>query len=92
MFNEQISEMSNNKQSSVLFLWQELKHWLPERYTVDDSVKILSILNQAVEMHKEEILSFNKLLDKHEIDAWTNNTILLTAEEFYNETFGGGNK
>ena len=84
--------MSNNKQSSVLFLWQELKHWLPERYTVDDSVKILSILNQAVEMHKEEILSFNKLLDKHEIDAWTNNTILLNAEEFYNETFGGNNE
>ena len=84
--------MSNNKQSSVLFLWQELKHWLPERYTVDDSVKILSILNQSVEIHKEEILSFNKLLYKHEIEALTNNTILLTAEEFYNETFGGNNE
>ena len=73
----------SNKQSSVLFLWQELKHWLPERYTVDDSVKILSILNQAVSMHEDEI---TKAWEKG--DGEFDKVAEEMSLEYYNETFG----
>ena len=51
-------------------------------------LKILKLFEQAKAMHKEEVLSFDTLLHKHEMEALNNNTILLTKEEFYNETFG----
>ena len=77
--------MSNNKQSSV--------EWLLDRIEDVDSAKIWDdIKQQAKEMHKEEVLSFESLLDEHEINALNNNTMLLTREEFYNETFGGNNE
>ena len=78
--------MSNNKQSSVLFLWQELKPWLPERYTVDDSVKILSILNQSVEMHKEESVDFAFKVGRGQ--DYDDKEVRELAEIIYNETFG----
>jgi hypothetical protein len=45
----------SNKQTSVQFLWEQLKQWLPQNYSVDDTVEILSILKQANEIHMEEI-------------------------------------
>jgi hypothetical protein len=71
-----------NKQTSVVFLWEQLKQFLPQNYTIDDSVKMLSILNQAVAMHKEECIN---LLNTH-------NDIDDTSEDHYNETIKGGNK
>ena len=84
--------MSNNKQSSVEFLWDELKSFLPANYTVDESVKILSILKQAKEMHEEEMKNFT--------EDWYHNGPLLgvdvlvstSIEKHYNETFGGKNE
>ena len=43
------------KRDSIEFLWDEFKPFLPANYTVDESVKILSILKQAKAMHKEEV-------------------------------------
>ena len=82
--------MNNKKQSSI--------DWLISCITEDQMVKSkslnewLEIFEQAKAMHKEEVLNFELWLDKHEIDALNNNTILLTKEEFYNERFGGNNE
>ena len=85
--------MSNNKQSSV-------EWYIIERHTIEIQsrlglispieydAKLIKIEEQAKAMHKEEVLSFDTLLHKHEMEALNNNTILLTKEEFYNETFG----
>lgn len=74
--------MSNNKQSSVEFLWKQLKPLLPDMYSVDESVKILSILKQAKAMHKEEIKNSY-------ITGFGAN--LHQLETYYNEKFGGNN-
>lgn len=83
--------MSNKKQSSIDWLETKINAMI-ENGGDADLLAVIKHIQQAKAMHKEEILSFNKLLDKHEIDALTNNTILLTAEEFYNEMFGGNNE
>lgn len=87
--------MSNNKQSSSIewiikqLIFKTEFENLPNQYVLMSDKDIDSIIEQAKAMHKEEVLSFNTLLYKHEIEALNNNTILLTKEEFYNETFGG---
>ena len=72
--------MSNNKQSSVVdFIYNELfvvKRWMD--LTPGD---IEYIFNQAKAMHKEEI-----------IKSWmaTDNELQrISAEQYYNETYGG---
>ena len=84
--------MSNKKQTAVEWLFDRMVG-LAEEYE-DGIINYTSYINginhfldQAKEIHKEEVLNFNKMHDNHEIDALTNNTILLTAEEFYNETY-----
>lgn len=76
--------MSNNKQSSVEKLAELIRLTNKEIYA-----ELFDEIEQAKAMHKEEVLSFDTLLHKHEMEALNNNTILLTKEEFYNETFGG---
>ena len=73
------------KQNSVEFLWQELKPWLPVMYKEDDAVKIISILKQAVSMHKEEIeKAQSKAISKADM---TNNRGYFDTEQYYKETF-----
>ena len=79
--------MSNNKQSSIEFLWDELKPFLPANYTVDESVKILSILKQAKAMHKQEIVWAHGIKMKG-----VNNHKCVSGEQYYNETFGEDNQ
>ncbi len=81
--------MNNNKQDSIDFLWNELKPFLPANYTVDESVKILSILKQAKAMHKQEIIAAK---DDNYVygEAWEKLGTL--GEQYYNETFGGKNE
>lgn len=74
----------SNKQDSVEFLWEQLKQFLPEMYTVDESVKILSILKQAKAMHKEEIA---RAYQEGLIDSMNH-----APKDYYNETFGGNNE
>ena len=74
--------MSNNKQDSIEFLWNELKPFLPANYTVDESIKILSILKQAKAMHKEEII--------YSVEVGYTNGYLnkeYDGHQHYNETF-----
>ena len=74
--------MSNNKQSSVDFIVNLLIEKGYAGVLNEDEIE------QAKAMHKEEVLNFDSLLDKHQINAYKNNTIYLSREEFYNETFG----
>ena len=76
------------KRDSIEFLWDELKSFLPSNYTVDESVKILSILKQAKAMHKEEHgKTWDKSMenfearDRNEMRAWVD------FDEYYNETY-----
>jgi hypothetical protein len=41
------------------------------------------------QMEKEQVLNFEGLLYQHEVDAFANHTIILTAEEFYDKLYGG---
>ena len=73
------------KRDSVEFLWDELKPFLPKSYTEEESIKILSILKQAKEMHKQEIIAAK---DDNYVygEAWEKLGTL--GEQYYNETFG----
>ena len=67
--------MSNNKQSSI--------EWLIDNLYLKDSIKWEEIIEQAKAMHKEEI-----------IKSWmaTDNELQrISAEKYYNNTFGGNN-
>jgi hypothetical protein len=69
------------KRDSIEFLWDELKPFLPANYTVDESVKILSILEQAKAMHKEEI-------ENAYDDGWHhNNEDKYNPIKYYRETY-----
>lgn len=68
------------KRDSIEFLWDELKSFLPKNYTVDESVKILSILKQAKAMHKEEI-------EKAHIDGFNTQSGYFDSDKYYNETY-----
>jgi len=85
--------MSNNKQDSIEFLWNELKPFLPANYTVDESVKILSILKQAKAMHKEECIKYYvDSVDYGDMGQHIRESLIQIAEKMYNETFGGNNE
>lgn len=70
------------KRDSIEFLWDELKSFLPANYTVDESVKIISILKQAKSMHKEEITQAWK-----KGDGKFDNVAKQMSLEYYNETY-----
>lgn len=73
------------KRDCIEFLWDRLKPFLPKNYTVDESIEILFILEQAKAMHKEDI---KKAWDNAAIDATYGNKFI-NFEQYYNETFGG---
>lgn len=69
------------KRDSIEFLWDELKPFLPANYTVDESVKIISILKQAQAMHRVEIIE--------SYASGSNDRLRNTINtNYYNETFG----
>ena len=78
------------KRDSIEFLWDELKSFLPANYTVDESVKILSILEQAKAMHKEECIKYYvDSVDYGDMGQHIRESLIQIAEKMYNETFGG---
>ena len=86
--------MSNNKQNSVEWLFEEQFNSFEKFNNGEFSFSEymahnLTLREQAKAMHKEEVLGFKDLVDNHQIDALENNTIYLTDEELYNEIFGG---
>ena len=80
------------KQSSIDWFITEFQKQIEFVPNSELDIWFKNLFTQAKAMHKEEVLNFELWLDKHEIDALNNNTILLTKEEFYNERFGGNNE
>jgi hypothetical protein len=72
--------MSNNKQSSVEWLEQELKK-IP-------FVNVLEVFEQAKAMHKKEIITAHSTALPIEDGVFT---AIDKAQSYYNETFGGNN-
>jgi len=77
-------EMSNNKQSSVDFLWNQLAEILKFTVDTETALKLLEAFEQAKEMHKEEIIDA--------YDYATMSRVYNDGEDYYNETFGGNNE
>jgi hypothetical protein len=81
--------MSNNKQSSVDFLWNQLPEILKFTVDTETALKLLEAFEQAKAMHHREVVDF--------VEDWYCNGPLLgggvnlveTIEKHYNETFGG---
>lgn len=74
----------NNKQSSLEWLVEELWQTSKDRFIWSD------LLEQAKEMHKEEIknaVGVGSQLDRDYLYGYHDK-----AEQYYNETFEGGNK
>ena len=78
---------ANKMVSSIEFLVKEINQII-DFIPMNKWDEIRIVVEQAKAMHKEEVLNFDSLLDKHQINAYKNNTIYLSREEFYNETFG----
>lgn len=87
---------SMTKQTAVewlvnqLIFKQEYEH-LPNNYFLMSDKDIDSIIQQAKEMEKEQIIDANiegqRVFDKHPHTQWTNDQ----AEQYYNENYGGSN-
>jgi hypothetical protein len=81
--------MTNNKQSSVDFLWNQLPEILKFTVDTETALKLLEAFEQAKEMHNKEVVDF--------VEDWYCNGPLLgggvdieeTIHQHYNETFGG---
>jgi hypothetical protein len=75
-------------QMSVDWLESKIQNYLATYGSI--SPKMISIFaEQAKVIHKKELLNFDSLLDRHQINAYKNNTAYLSREEFYDETFRG---
>lgn len=76
--------MSNNKQSSV--------EWLTLYIKGISSLNHDEVLEQAKEMHKEEITQAFDEGQEYEYQYHINSTPKFDSETYYNETFGGNNE
>ena len=74
--------MSNNKQSSIDFFWNQLPEILPFTVDTETAVKLWGAFEQAKAMHKDEI---KNAFTNGYISHLGSNRIL--DENFYNETF-----
>ena len=80
--------MTNNKQqTSVEWLEIELEKLWVEKYLSPITIKPL--LEQAKEMEKERIETAYNKGTVHGID-YPESTLPITGEQYYNETYGGG--
>ena len=83
--------MSNNKQSSVEWLIEQLKEY---DFSNEDDTYVIKIQSwvltekheQAKAMHKSEIIWAHGIKMKG-----VNNHKCVSGEQYYNETFGGNN-
>ena len=76
------------KRDSIEFLWDELKPFLPANYTVDESVKIISILKQAKAMHKEEHgQTWDKSMENFEARGRNEMRAWVDFDEYYEQTY-----
>ena len=76
--------MSNNKQSSIDWLMDEFNKIIelhPSQF-----IKINNAIEQAKEMHKQEMIEFSKKCFNKALDLDIR-TVYFKIEEYYNETF-----
>ena len=86
------NNMSNNKQTSVDQLFDQLSsEGLLGLFTFDQMKRALEILDEAKEMHKDEICTAFRIGDKFSVDYYLESE-LDTDEQYYNETYGGNNE
>ena len=87
--------MSNNKQSSVEWYIIErhiikIQSRLGLISPIEYDAKLIKIEEQAKEMHKQEMIEFaNDLLAQNDINYIA---VPNLAEQYYNKTYGGGDK
>lgn len=62
---------------------QTVVEWLAEQLKIDKNPIVYSILDQAKEIEKQQIIKAFNLLKENEIKQ----QFLLRAEQYYNETF-----
>jgi hypothetical protein len=79
--------MSNNKQSSVEWLWLNLTDDLIGDLPPEKIHRIYELVQQAKAMHKSEIIWAHGIKMKG-----VNNHKCVSGEQYYNETFGGNNE
>ena len=88
-FDNQKINMSNNKQSSIELLFQDMFELttaiIPEGQTRYELMK--NAFEQAKAMHKSEIIWAHGIKMKG-----VNNHKCVSGEQYYNETFGGNNE
>ena len=85
--------MKNNKQSSVVWLFEELFNSFEKFNNGDISFSEymahnLTLREQAQAMHKEEIIQSNR----DGVDMCVGNGKFITGEQYYNETFNPNEK
>ena len=79
--------MSNNKQSSVEWLKDQLEHFGNKHELQVSWATVDELAEQAKAMHKEEIMEAIMFGDcRGKIYTYS------TLEEYYNETYGGNNE
>jgi hypothetical protein len=78
------------KQTAVEWFMEQIGEKQPNGFYVIDTLEdVKNVFAKAKQMEKEQMLGFEDLVDKHQMDALENNAIYLSAEEVYNETYGG---
>ena len=83
----------NKQQTAVEIFWNQLPEILPFTVDTETAVKLQKAYQQAKEIEKEQ---HGKTWDKsmYNLDARGGNIVRawVDFDEYYNETYGGGNK
>ena len=80
--------MSNNKQSSVEWLVNRIKHLIPD--DIGSQLFLKSQQSKATAMHKEEIIDAHGT--QYDYSYSQIDPKKVTGEQYYNETFVGNNE
>jgi hypothetical protein len=80
--------MSNNKQSSVDWFANRIKHLIPD--DIGSQLFLKSQQSKATAMHKEEIIDAHGT--QYDYSYSQIDPKKVTGEQYYNETFGGNNE
>jgi hypothetical protein len=78
--------MTNNKQQTAV---QEFWDKIALKLSVEQVVEFLPLFREAKEMEKQRIETAYNKGTVHGID-YPESTLPLTGEQYYNETYGGG--
>ena len=82
--------MSNNKQSSVEMMWDEIDNLISYKDSATGH-KFCALLGKYKAMHKEEIVKSNEAGFDDGI-GFIEEIKYKNAEDYYNKTFGGNNE